>query len=148
MSFIGGGIGGEVGPELGGNRGGGALRKNTKKFGKNLNKLTKAPAAPPVPVIPAGSGVGSINSFRGSSSNRNGLLLLSTKSKSSSSGGGGGGGGSGGGGLLAASSAPKTAHDVMLFSAGAREGDSGKKNSAYAWGVGAGGQKKKIPNPQ
>ncbi|KAL3757267.1 hypothetical protein ACHAWU_008428 [Discostella pseudostelligera] len=132
MSFIGGGIGGDAGPDRGGNRGGGggggASRKNTKKFGKNLNKLTKAPAAPPVPVISPGSGGGSSSSFRGSSSNRNGLLLLSTKSKSSSGGGGGG--------LLAASGTPKTAHDALLLSAGARDGDSTKKQPAHAWGAG------------
>lgn len=137
MSFIGGGIGGDAGPDLGGNRGGGgANRKNTKKFGKNLNKLTKAPAAPPVPVISPGSGAGSSSSFRGSSSNRNGLLLLSTKSKSSS--------GVGGGGLLAASGTPKTAHDALLLSAGARDVVSTKKQPAHAWGAGGAKDKETV----
>ena len=51
----------------------------TKKFGSNLNRITRAPTAPP--VLP-GSGAAT-SSFRvGSSSSRNGLLLLSTKAKS------------------------------------------------------------------
>ena len=125
----------------GGISGGGAAasnRKNTKKFGKNLNKLTKAPAAPPVPVISAGGG-GASGSFRGSSSNRNGLLLLSTKSKSS------GGIGGGSGGLLASSSTPKTAHDALLLSAGAGQegGDPSKRHAAHAWGIGE--KKEKEP---
>lgn len=126
----GGGISGGVA------RGGGGSthRKNPKKFGKNLNKLTKAPAAPPVPVISVGSGGSS--SFRGSSSSRNGLLLLSTKSKSSS-----------GGGLLASSGTPKTAHDALLLSAGAggqEGGEAGKKLVAPAWGMGE--KKQKEPS--
>lgn len=133
MIFTGGGIGGDAGPDRGGHRGGGgggATRKHIKKFGKNLNKLTKAPAAPPVPVVSSVSGGGLSGSFRGSSSNRNGLLLLSTKSKSGS-------GGVGSAGLLAASGTPKSAHDALLLSAGARDGgDSTKKLSALAWGAG------------
>ncbi|KAL3807560.1 hypothetical protein ACHAXA_001144 [Cyclostephanos tholiformis] len=134
-SGIDGGISGGGAADQGGGRGS-AYRKNTKKFGKNLNKLTKAPAAPPVPVISTGPG-GSSGSFRGSSSNRNGLLLLSTKSKSSS------GIGVGSGGLLASSSTPKTAHDALLLSAGAGQGggDPSKRLAAHAWGI---GEKKQI----
>lgn len=130
MSFTGGGIGGDAGLDRGGNRGGGANRKNSKKFGKNLNKLTKAPVAPPVSFILSGGE--SSGSFRGQSSSRNGLLLLSTKSKSGS--------GVGGGGLLAASGTAKTAHNSLLLSAG-KDGDSTKKISAHAWGAGGGKEK-------
>lgn len=139
-SGIDGGIGGGGASDQGGGRGG-ANRKNTKKFGKNLNKLTKAPAAPPVPVISAGGG-GSSGSFRGSSSNRNGLLLLSTKSKSSSGIGGGSGG------LLASSGTPKSAHDSLLLSAGAGQegGDPGKRHAAHAWGIGEKKQKEPVPS--
>lgn len=143
-SGIGGGITGGVAAGREGGRGGsgggnGTHRKNAKKFkGKNLNKLTKAPAAPPVPVTSSGSGGGSSSSFRGSSSSRNGLLLLSTKSKL------------GGSGLLAPLGAPKTAYDAMLLSAGAGGqggGDAGKKAApAPAWGMGE--KKQPPPSPE
>jgi hypothetical protein len=135
-SGIDGGISGGGAADLGGGRGiiSSANRKNPKKFGKNLNKLTKAPAAPPVPVISAGGS--GFSSFRGSSSNRNGLLLLSTKSKSSN------GTGVSSGGLLA-SGTPKTAHDALLLSAGAGQegGDPSKRHAAHAWGI---GEKKQV----
>lgn len=138
-SGIGGGISGGAGKGRGG--GGGSHRKNSKKFGKNLNKLTKAPAAPPVPVISAASGAGSSSSFRGSSSSRNGLLLLSTKSKTS---------GSGGSGLLGSPGTPKTAHDALLLSAGAGGqggGEAVKKSApAPAWGIGE--KKPAAPPPE
>jgi len=140
-SGIGGGISGGAG--RGGRGGGGNHRKNPKKFGKNLNKLTKAPAAPPVPVTSSSGGGGSGSSFRGSSSSRNGLLLLSTKSKSSGSK-------SAGSGLLAPLGAPKTAHDALLFSAGAGGqggGEAGKKSTpAPAWGMGE--KKPAAPSPE
>ncbi len=131
MSFTGGGIGGDAGLDRGGNRGGGANRKNSKKFGKNLNKLTKAPVAPPISVV--SSGGESSGSFRGQSSSRNGLLLLSTKSKSGSA--------VGGGGLLAAPGTAKTAHGSLLLSAGGKDGDFTKKISAHAWGARGGKEK-------
>lgn len=145
-SGVGGGINGGGGVARGGGRGGTthAHRKNSKKFGKNLNNLIKAPAAPPVPVVSSGNGGGSTSSFRGSSTSRNGLLLLSTKSKSSSSKSGGGGG------LLASPGTPKTAHDALLLSAGAggQDGraDLGQKTAPTpAWGMGEKRQAAPLP---
>ena len=138
----------------GGSITGGATKK---KFGKNLNKLTKPPALAAVSGVSSSggssggsganlsgvSGIGGHGStFRGSASSRNGLLLLSTKSKSKTSSSGSGGG------LLASSSSttsssrdttrPKSVHDSLLSAVAGRE-DDGVRSMAQmttAWGVG------------
>ena len=119
------------GPSGVGRTGGGTK----KKFGKNLNKLTQATSAPPVPSA-SGSGSSSLPfTFRGSSSSRNGLLLLSTKSKSSSTTPANQPVGSP---VLAPLGIAKNAHDKLLQSAGSRaeEGKGGQKITVAAWGIG------------
>ena len=118
------------GPSGVGRTGGGTK----KKFGKNLNKLTQATSAPPVPSS-SGSGSSSLPfTFRGSSSSRNGLLLLSTKSKSSSTPANPPVGSP----VLAPLGIAKNAHDKLLQSAGSRaeEGKGGQKITVAAWGIG------------
>lgn len=102
----------------GGGGGFGIIRKSLKKFGKNLNALTKAPEAPPAP---AKSGIRNVSA-------RSGLLLLSTKSNSTVSEGGG----SSSGGLLASK--------LLLSSS---PPDEEKK---AAWGTGEKQQKESIPS--
>lgn len=102
----------------GGGGGVGIIRKSLKKFGKNLNALTKAPEAPPAP---AKSGIRNVSA-------RSGLLLLSTKSNSTVSEGVG----NSSGGLLASK--------LLLSSS---PPDDEKK---AAWGTGEKQQKESIPS--
>ena len=106
----------------------------TKKFGSNLNRITRAPTAPP--VLP-GSGAAT-SSFRvGSSSSRNGLLLLSTKAKSEPSAKLAPGVAAVTG-KLALPGAPKvTEHDRLLHKAGAGTSVDGLTPQAPAWGTAA-----------
>jgi hypothetical protein len=117
-SGIDGGIsGGGASPTVAdGGGGGGIIRKSLKKFGKNLNALTKAPEAP----APAKSAIRNVSA-------RSGLLLLSTKSNSTVSEGG-----SSSGGLLASK--------LLLSSS---PPDEEKK---AAWGTGEKQQKESIPS--
>ena len=103
--------GGGASPTVADDGGGvGIIRKSLKKFGKNLNALTKAPEAPPAP---AKSGIRNVSA-------RSGLLLLSTKSNSTVSEGG-----SSSGGLLASklllSSSPPDEEKKAAWSKGEKQ---------------------------
>eukprot|EP00978_Attheya_sp_CCMP212_P009710 scaffold23132_cov58-Attheya_sp.AAC.1 len=105
-----------------------------KKFGKNLNKLTKPPA-------PA-TGLSGGGASRASANSRNGLLLLSTKrstSNSASTSSSGAGGGLLSGLKSSASSAPRSsdAHDAFLSAAGlGSDAQQHTVQQPQAWGIG------------